>query len=97
MPILIDRVRINNFRSLKKCTVDLSPVTLIIGANNSGKTSFLKALNIALGIGLKRISQEDFYIGAQNDETKDKEIIIDIRIIPVGADNKRIDSFDDLA
>ncbi|MFH1798074.1 MAG: AAA family ATPase [Candidatus Omnitrophota bacterium] len=39
-----------NFRSLKKCSITLEPVTLLIGTNDSGKTSFLRALNLVLEI-----------------------------------------------
>jgi putative ATP-dependent endonuclease of OLD family len=94
MPILIDKVRIYNFRSLKKCSITLEPVTLLIGANDSGKTSFLRALNLVLGVGQKRITPEDFYIG-ENSTEKSKEIIIDVHIVPTEADGSRIDSFSD--
>lgn len=73
----------------------MTPLTLLIGANNSGKTSFLKALHVALGLGTKRITSEDFYIGLKDAETKDKAIIIDIHLIPIDEANKRVDSFDD--
>ena len=50
MSILIDRVKISNFRSLRHVEVVLSPVTVLVGMNNSGKASFLKALHLALGV-----------------------------------------------
>ena len=96
MPILIDRVRIYNFRSLQKCEVLLSPETLLIGSNNSGKTSFLRALNLALGVGAKKITKEDFHIGeGDNDNSEEKEIIIDVHIIPIDSENKQTDSFEE--
>ncbi len=94
MSILIDKVRIYNFRSLKKCSITLEPVTLLIGANDSGKTSFLRALNLVLGAGQKRITPEDFYIGENGTEVS-KEIIIDVHIVPTETDGTRIDSFSD--
>lgn len=42
MNITIQKVRIHNFRSIRKLEVDLTPLTLLVGANNSGKTSFLR-------------------------------------------------------
>ncbi|MBL1270852.1 MAG: AAA family ATPase [Oceanospirillales bacterium] len=37
----IDKIQIENFRLLKKCTLDLrDKTTLIVGKNNTGKTSF---------------------------------------------------------
>lgn len=95
MPIIIDKVRIYNFRSIKKYEVVLTPITLLIGANNSGKTSFLKALYFALGSGTKRVTKEDFYIGEPDGCSESKEIIIDIRIIPIDEKNNRIESFED--
>jgi len=41
---MLKRVSIQNFKSLKNLTLDLQKVNLLIGPNNSGKTSFLKAL-----------------------------------------------------
>ncbi|MCD5425139.1 MAG: ATP-binding protein [Methanosarcinaceae archaeon] len=49
MSILIKTVRIKGFRGLENIEVDLEQVTVLIGMNNSGKTSFLKAIQIALG------------------------------------------------
>ncbi|GAB3798667.1 hypothetical protein GCM10028819_20280 [Spirosoma humi] len=43
---MLKRVSIQNFKSLKDVTLDLQKVNLLIGPNNSGKTNFLKALEI---------------------------------------------------
>jgi putative ATP-dependent endonuclease of OLD family len=58
MGILIDTVRIANFRAIKNLEVNLSILTLLVGANNAGKTTFLKALNLALGIDRRMISRD---------------------------------------
>jgi len=71
------------------------PIALLIGANNSGKTSFLRALNLALGVGPKRITREDFYIGKDESNSDEKEIIIDIRISPVDDKGNKIADFND--
>ena len=39
MSILIDKVRIKNFRSLRNVEVNLQPVTLLVGANNADRKS----------------------------------------------------------
>lgn len=39
--IAITDVRVNNFRSLANIEVELGDLTVLIGANNAGKTSFL--------------------------------------------------------
>ena len=41
----LNKVTIQNFRSIKNCTVSLKEVTAIIGENNAGKTALLRALN----------------------------------------------------
>jgi putative ATP-dependent endonuclease of OLD family len=42
--IAVTEVRVSNFRSLANIEVRLSDLTVLIGANNAGKTSFLDAL-----------------------------------------------------
>jgi len=81
MSILIDKIRIANYRAIKEIEINLSPLTMLVGANNAGKTTFLKALNLALGIDKRNISKEDFFDdGTKNPD--DNIILIDIRIIP---------------
>lgn len=92
MNILIDKVRIKNFRSLKDIEVNLQPITLLVGANNSGKTTFLQALNIALGVNKKQLTKDDLFIN-QNGEIEQSKIIIDLRIIPIDENGERIDKF----
>ena len=96
MNILIDTVRISNFRSLKNIEVKLSPLTLLVGANNSGKTTFLKAINLALGVEKRFVSKEDLHIGKGDLANEDKQIRIDIRIIPTNEKFERVKEFGDL-
>ena len=49
--IKVIAARIHNFRSLKKVEVALESTTVLVGENNSGKTSFLEALHSAIGAG----------------------------------------------
>lgn len=51
---MIESVEINNYRGLRDIKVRLSPLTVLIGPNNSGKTSFLRAIELA---GVAQISQ----------------------------------------
>ncbi|MCY4446180.1 MAG: AAA family ATPase [Rhodobacteraceae bacterium] len=46
--ILVDTIRIFGFRGIKNLEITLEQKTLLIGPNNSGKTTVLKALNLAL-------------------------------------------------
>lgn len=96
MEILVDTVRISNFRGIKEIEVSLAPNTLLVGANNAGKTSFLKALHLALGADRRSISKEDFHDDGSNEKADSKDILIDIRIIPFDFENsKRVSVFSD--
>lgn len=44
----ITQIKIENFRSIKNLEIDLSDTTVLIGANNAGKTAILDALRIVL-------------------------------------------------
>lgn len=93
MSILIDSVRISGFRGIENFEISLSRVTVLIGINNSGKTSVLKAMQLALGDYSRYLSEEDFHIDA--DEQRAQKILIDIRIVPVDEKGERKQSFDD--
>lgn len=89
MSILIKSVRITGFRGLENFEVELEQTTVLTGMNNTGKTSFLKALQIALG-NRQFISQDDFFI---KDNRCADCITIDVLIVPVDADGKQTDDF----
>ncbi len=97
MGILVDTVRISNFRSLRNVEVTLSPVTVLVGMNNSGKTSFLKALHLALGADRRVVGADDFFVGGRGvgGSGIPQRIVIDVRIIPVNGKGARHDEFDD--
>ena len=82
MTILVNTVRIANFRGIKEVEVNLAPNTLLVGANNAGKTSFLKALHLALGADRRSLSKEDFHDDGSTEKADSKDILIDIRIVP---------------
>lgn len=88
MSILIEKVRIKNFRSLKNVEINLSPITVLVGANNSGKTTFLKALQLAFRGDGRFVSQEDLFIGKDGKPLPKAEriITIDVKIIPFEGD-----------
>ena len=41
---MIKQVRIQNFRSLADVTVDLEPLTVLIGRSGTGKSNFVEAI-----------------------------------------------------
>jgi predicted ATPase len=57
-PMYISQVRIRRFKKLEHCDVPLTPLTVVIGGNNSGKTSLLQALHFAISL-LHRVRQVD--------------------------------------
>ncbi|MFI5754026.1 AAA family ATPase [Streptomyces sp. NPDC051569] len=44
---VITRIEIEGFRSFRDCAVDLSPFTVLVGQNSSGKTNLLEAIDLA--------------------------------------------------
>jgi len=48
---MITKVSLRNFRGIVSGDVELSPLTIIVGPNNSGKTSILEALLLSHGLG----------------------------------------------
>jgi len=64
-------VKIRNFRCLIDVDIPIDDLTILIGENNSGKTSFLEALRIALSRGLfggKSVFEEfDYHMTKQTD------------------------------
>jgi putative ATP-dependent endonuclease of OLD family len=89
MSILVETIRVSGLRGLQNIEVKLGPVTVLTGMNNTGKTSLLKAIQIALG-NRQFITQDDFYCSDSNSSEK---IIIDIYIVPIGEDGKICNDF----
>lgn len=90
MDIQVDTVRIYGFRGLSNIEIELPRITVLLGQNNSGKTSVIKALQLALGDYHRYLSDEDFYIG--EDEKRRESITVDLRFIAAIAD-KRLSEF----
>ncbi len=91
MGIQIKTVRVSGFRCLENVEVDLSKVTLLLGINNSGKTSLIKALELALGDYSRYLSDEDFYIGIDG-KTHD-QIVVDVLFVPSVVDDTKPQTF----
>jgi predicted ATPase len=45
-PDFIKRVVLNNYKSIKECSVPLGPLTFLVGQNGAGKSNFLDALRL---------------------------------------------------
>ncbi|HAK79073.1 MAG TPA: chromosome segregation protein SMC [Runella sp.] len=58
--VMLTKLHIQNFKSLKEVTLDLQPVNLLIGPNNSGKTNLLKAVEFLGNYRLSEMSLDKF-------------------------------------
>lgn len=94
MSILIDKVRIKGFRGIQRLELTLPRITILIGPNNSGKTSIIKAIQLVIGDYIRYLSEEDFYIS--QDGHKATEIIVDLRIIPINEQGARSSVFSEV-
>lgn len=45
-PVFLGRVVLNNYKSIKECSVPLGPLTFLVGQNGAGKSNFLDALRL---------------------------------------------------
>ena len=88
MSILIKTVRIAGFRGLENIEVSLEQNTILTGMNNTGKTSFLKALQLALS-SRQFITHDDFFQG----DSESDQIIIDLLIVPTKNNGEQCENF----
>lgn len=90
----LTEVRVANFRSLKNIEVSLDSLTVLIGGNNAGKTSFLDAIYAAIGAGRKLLGQDDIRVAPEEAiPPKDRNVVIDIKIRPVSDNGTFADTF----
>lgn len=69
------RAHISNFRAIASATIDLEPLTAIIGANNTGKSAFLKAIDLFFN-NAPKVEDYDFH-GNNVDEPIDITLTFD--------------------
>lgn len=78
--MLLKQFCIENFRGIAKLTLQLDRITVLIGENNSGKTSVLEALHICMNRGLSRrampFSEYDFHLATEKAEPADAPPLI---------------------
>lgn len=91
--IALDKIRLRGFRSIHQVEMSLGRTTVLIGSNNCGKSTLLKALRLAL-TDEQPVTRHDFH--QSDDGTVANEIVIDVRFIPVDDHNGRMPSFDSL-
>jgi len=92
--IFMKEVRIRHFRCLRSVDVELDPLTVLIGQNNAGKTSFLNALFAAIGAGQRVISHDDIFLHKNEvSAPKSRAVAIDILIRPTDDQGRITDVF----
>jgi putative ATP-dependent endonuclease of OLD family len=92
--IRLVEVRIRNFRCLRVIDVSLDRVTVLIGENNAGKTSFLDALFLAIGAGPRACPEDDVYLGSGEPAApRDRRVTVDLLIRPTDASGNVIAKF----
>lgn len=87
MAIRLDRVEVNDFKRIESLSIDLMPVTALVGGNTSGKSSALQAAQLGVSIlqaafwGLRKNGQPDFGRTVANDEVlfRPTENLVDLR------------------
>lgn len=71
----LSRLTIQNFRGITDLSLDLDQTTVLIGENNTGKTSILEALHTCMSRGLTRranpFSEYDFHLANNVSEPSD--------------------------
>jgi putative ATP-dependent endonuclease of OLD family len=92
--IKLTDVRISNFRSLTNIQVELDHLTVLVGANNAGKTSFLDAMYAAVGAGRKILTHDDVHLApGEALPPLERKVTIDIRFRPVDDAGAVVDNF----
>ncbi|HUW39415.1 MAG TPA: AAA family ATPase [Rectinemataceae bacterium] len=84
----VSRLKLQNFRGIKEAELDFDGHTLLIGANNVGKSTICEALDLALGSDRQNrfpvVDEFDFYNARYLDETeKPVEIRIEVLLTEV--------------
>lgn len=82
--MIIESVHIKNFRSILDEKINCEELTALVGANGTGKSSFLRAIDLFYSTSLK-IDIEDFY---NNDISK--EIVVQITYKDLSTDAKEL-------
>jgi len=99
--MLLSKVSISNFRCIRSINIDLDPTTVIIGENNSGKTSFLDAIRLCLSRSVMRrsglFSDYDYHLPSGESEPKQAdELCIVLRFSLEEGDDEIIQALEEV-
>ena len=93
MKIMINEIRIFNFRSLKEVSLQLDEYTVLVGKNNCGKSNIIQAIGYAFSYS--SVSKEDIFISPEEPFDERRSILIDIKVIPIDEKGIQQDVFSD--
>lgn len=65
--MILESIRVRNFRSIKDATLCCDRLTVLVGANGSGKSVFLKAIEM-FGDNKANVTEKDYYENNTKDE-----------------------------
>lgn len=69
----LTNLKIRNFRKLHNVDIALGDASFLIGANNAGKSSVLKAIEMLLGLDTKYDNLSSRYIDGNGEEVREQE------------------------
>ena len=61
---MLDRFYIKNFKAFKEADITIRPITIIVGPNNSGKSSLIQAINLVQQTMLRNASNQIINTGS---------------------------------
>lgn len=73
----LTHIRIQNFRSCRDITLLIGDMHALVGANNSGKSTILRALDFLFNPSVKRLNEESFW---------NKDVNLEIRVEAIFSD-----------
>ncbi len=77
--MFIDQIEINNFRGVRNLTIKLDETTVLIGENNTGKSTILAALETCLSRNLTRrggaFSEYDYHLPERDSQPTESDAI----------------------
>lgn len=69
----LSKLEIWNFRSIEHVSLDISDLTSVIGENNAGKSSILRAIELFYEESIRPVTEEYFFF---KDQTKPIEVAL---------------------
>lgn len=91
--IKIQKIKIENFRSIKSILLNFDNYSVLVGKNNSGKSNIVQAINKSFDFS--NIEKEDVHSSISDPFDVNKKVIIEIKIVPVNIDGNTQKNFSD--